>query len=139
MQQWQDLTGFFVDDDAVYLEKRPPSGIWGGLWSFPEFADRAALRDWCDNNARGAVTELECWANVRHTFSHFHLDITPCRLQLKNPLFSVMEADQGVWYKTSQTGALGLAAPVQRLLARLQKSTQGDARYGSDGEMCEAG
>jgi A/G-specific adenine glycosylase len=126
-------------DNAVYLQKRKPSGIWGGLWSFPEFADLASMQDWCDRYCMSVTTRLECWPNVRHTFSHFHLDITPCHLQLKNPLFSVMEADQGVWYKTSRTGALGLAAPVQRLLDRLQKSTQGDAGYGSDGEMCETG
>jgi A/G-specific adenine glycosylase len=126
-------------DQAVYLEKRAPSGIWGGLWSFPEFADQAALQDWCDRNCTGATVQLELWPNVRHTFSHFHLDITPCRVHLRNPVFSVMEADQAVWYKTSQIEALGLAAPVQRLLDRLQKSTQGDAGHGSDGEMCEAG
>jgi A/G-specific adenine glycosylase len=106
----------------VLLEKRPPTGIWGGLWSFPEFDSRDALQSWCDqSNIRPAV-EAEIWPVVRHTFSHFHLDITPCCIKLENPVASVMEADQGVWYKLPHSGALGLAAPVQRLLTRLQKS-----------------
>ncbi|MCO6412761.1 MAG: A/G-specific adenine glycosylase [Thiogranum sp.] len=109
-------------DQTVYLEQRPPSGIWGGLWSFPEFEDQAALQSWCDRHGIASGMPLQRWDRVRHTFSHFHLDITPCCLQLQNPVFSVMEAHRGVWYNTSHSNALGLAAPVQRLLARLQNS-----------------
>ncbi|MDT8387278.1 MAG: A/G-specific adenine glycosylase [Thiogranum sp.] len=128
-----------TDDGAVYLEKRAPSGIWGGLWSFPEFADREALQDWCERNQVRAAAPLECWPDVRHTFSHFHLDITPCRVHVKDPMLSVMEADRAIWYKTARAEALGLAAPVQRLLARVQKSNQGDTGYAPNGEMCKAG
>jgi A/G-specific adenine glycosylase len=110
-------------DGAVYLERRPASGIWGGLWSFPEFDTEAALLDWCDQRNIPLPEQLETWQALRHTFSHFHLDITPCRLQLKNPGFSVMEGGGAVWYNTGQSEALGLAAPVQRLLAQLQNST----------------
>ncbi|MGB8326770.1 MAG: A/G-specific adenine glycosylase, partial [Steroidobacteraceae bacterium] len=31
-------------DQSVLLEKRPPRGIWGGLWCLPEFASEAAAR-----------------------------------------------------------------------------------------------
>ena len=110
-------------DGAVYLERRPASGIWGGLWSFPEFDTEAALLDWCDQRNIPLPERLETWQALRHTFSHFHLDITPCRLRLKNPGFSVMEGGGAVWYNTGQSAALGLAAPVQRLLAQLQNST----------------
>ena len=106
----------------VYLEKRPSTGIWGGLWSFPEFTSRDALQNWCDQSNIRPVMEAEMWPVFRHTFSHFHLDITPCCIKLQNPVGSVMEAGQGVWYKPPHCGALGLAAPVQRLLTRLQKS-----------------
>jgi A/G-specific adenine glycosylase len=109
-------------DDAVYLERRPASGIWGGLWSFPEFDTEAALLAWCDGKGIPAPERFEPWPALRHTFSHFHLDITPCCLQLKNPGFSVMEGGGAVWYNTGQSEALGLAAPVQRLLAQLQNS-----------------
>jgi len=121
----------------VFLEKRPATGIWGGLWSFPEFADCEALRHWCDQgNIR---REAEIWPVVRHTFSHFHLDITPCCIKLKNPVGSVMEAGQGVWYNALNSGALGLAAPVQRLLARLQQSNRGESEHDSYGAVCETG
>jgi A/G-specific adenine glycosylase len=112
-----------VSGQEAYLERRPPQGIWGGLWSFPEFDDAGGLAAWCD--ARGLdPAAAEPWPQVRHTFSHFHLDITPHCLRLKNPVFSVMEADRALWYKLRGRDPVGLAAPVQRLLARLQKQTQ---------------
>ena len=103
---------------SVWLQQRPPSGIWGGLWSFPEFAEVDAMRDWLDK--QGLEADTQEWNVVRHTFSHFHLDITPCLVKLQNPVFSVMDGGQGVWYNTGQPGALGFPAPIQRLLQKLQ-------------------
>lgn len=108
-------------DGEVYLEQRPPSGIWGGLWSFPEFRDQAEMQAWCDRHGVADGVEHPDWEVVRHTFSHFHLDITPHIRHLQNPQTSVMEAGQGIWYNTRQPPPLGLAAPVQRLIARLQE------------------
>ena len=123
----------------VFLEKRPATGIWGGLWSFPEFADHQTLQRWCDQRNIRSDAEAEIWPVVRHTFSHFHLDITPCCIKLQNPVACVMEADQGVWYNALNSGALGLAAPVQRLLTRLQQSNRGEDRHDSYGALCETG
>jgi A/G-specific adenine glycosylase len=105
----------------VFLEQRPPTGIWGGLWTFPQFDDRAALESWCAQRNIGVDDACETWAVLRHTFSHFHLDMTPHCVRLQNPVFSVMEGGRGVWYNTRQPQALGLAAPIRRLLARLQE------------------
>lgn len=126
-------------DQEVFLEKRPATGIWGGLWSFPEFADHKALQSWCDQSNIRPASEAEIWPVVRHSFSHFHLDITPCCIKLPNPVGSVMEAGQGVWYNSLNSGALGLAAPVQRLLTRLQQSNRGEDTHGSYGAVCEIG
>ena len=109
-------------EQEVFLEKRPPTGIWGGLWSFPEFASHDAIQRWCDQSNIRPTAEAEIWPVVRHTFSHFHLDITPCCIKLQNPVGSVMDAGRGVWYNALDPGTLGLAAPVQRLLTRLQKT-----------------
>lgn len=108
-------------DTGVYLEQRPPIGIWGGLWSFPEF-DRAnaTIHDWCAVRGVRLDSEPQRWSVLRHTFSHFHLDITPHYLRLQDPVSRVMEAGRGVWYNSLQPEALGLAAPVKRLLQLVQ-------------------
>ncbi|MDQ1342721.1 MAG: A/G-specific adenine glycosylase, partial [Pseudomonadota bacterium] len=38
----------------VLLERRPPSGIWGGLWGLPEFPTRAHALQWCGEHLSGA-------------------------------------------------------------------------------------
>ena len=111
----------------VLLEKRPPSGIWGGLWSLPEMPVEEVVHDWCDSHYQLKINSQIEHPVIRHTFSHFHLDITPCVIEVNNPGQSMMEANRRVWYKASQTDseaqALGLAAPVSNLLNRLNEES----------------
>lgn len=105
----------------VLLQQRPPSGIWGGLWSLPEIDSATVAEDWCRQHLGMAVRRLESWPALRHTFSHFHLDITPLLIELgKNRAQSVLEGQATVWYNTRSEDPRGLAAPVKRLLERLQ-------------------
>jgi A/G-specific adenine glycosylase len=62
---------------------------------------------------------LERWSMFRHTFSHFHLDITPVYLRIARVGPGVMEAGSRVWYNILKPQSLGLAAPVKRLLAKV--------------------
>ncbi|WP_347568920.1 NUDIX domain-containing protein [Methylomonas sp. EFPC3] len=102
-------------DDRILLEKRPPTGIWGGLWSLPEFDDMAAAGNWCRQQGRTEQTP-QVLPTRRHTFSHYHLDYTPLLARLENPRNNVMEADRTVWYKAADFALLGLPTPVKRLL-----------------------
>lgn len=105
----------------VLLQQRPPSGIWGGLWSLPEIDSATVAADWCRQHLGMAIRRLESWPALRHTFSHFHLDITPLLIELgKNRAQSVLEGQATVWYNTRSEDPRGLAAPVKRLLERLQ-------------------
>lgn len=103
------------EQKQIYLEKRAPVGIWGGLWSLPEFDDFESLECWCRGKNYRLINTLRLPAR-RHTFSHFHLDYTPVIVQTENPENFVMEANQAVWYKSSQQNSLGLPAPIKRLL-----------------------
>jgi len=107
-------------DKQILLEKRPPTGIWGGLWSLPEFDSIAEAHEWC--LARNIhIADQQILATRRHTFSHYHLDYTPLLIQADNPINFVMEADRTVWYKAGHLNKLGLAAPVKQLLNNLIK------------------
>ncbi|MGR9014429.1 MAG: A/G-specific adenine glycosylase [Gammaproteobacteria bacterium] len=103
-------------DNEILLEKRPPTGIWGGLWSLPEFDSIPAALDWCLNH-HIQIADQQILTTKRHTFSHYHLDFTPLQVQCsENPINFVMEANQSVWYKVEQLTKLGLAAPIKLLL-----------------------
>ncbi len=88
-------------DNNVLLYQRPPTGLWGGLWSLPQTQD---LRD--AEQETGLKLDLdsaEAEAPLRHTFSHFHLDITPMQVKLRNtPTNRVMEGAATLWYNISQ-------------------------------------
>lgn len=111
----------------ILLEKRPPTGIWGGLWSLPEMPIDDAVEEWCESHYQLRVSRLSEQPVMRHTFSHYHLDITPCVVEVNNPGQSVMEAERRVWYKATQNDrnvssqVVGLATPVSHLLNRLNE------------------
>ncbi|MDD2660798.1 MAG: A/G-specific adenine glycosylase [Methylococcales bacterium] len=103
------------------LEKRPPKGIWGGLWSLPEFDSIEAAHSWCLTN-NWSIDDSKTLATWRHTFSHYHLDYTPVLIQTDNIINFVMEAGQAVWYNAQEINTLGLPAPIKQLL---QQHTRG--------------
>lgn len=105
-------------DQRMLLEKRPDSGIWGGLWSLPEFAGLEDARRWCLlQNMR--ISDQLTLKPKRHTFSHYHLDYTGLIIQIENPTNNVMEAYRTAWYNARQTHDLGLPAPIKTLLQQL--------------------
>ena len=108
----------------VLLEHRPPTGIWGGLWSFPEFPAADELAGECVESLGIEITEPEVWQTVRHTFSHFHLDITPVFARASDYPLSVMEDPRRLWYNRTEDDERGLAAPVEKLLQRLSEKSQ---------------
>ncbi|HTF96365.1 MAG TPA: A/G-specific adenine glycosylase [Cellvibrio sp.] len=101
----------------LLLQQRPTQGIWGGLWSFPELAIDADASEYAAGYF-GKVIEVERWDSYRHTFSHYHLDITPVLIQLAKTPQAIGEAATH-WYNPHQPDALGLAAPVKKLLEKL--------------------
>ncbi|MFO8024964.1 A/G-specific adenine glycosylase [Thiohalophilus sp.] len=103
----------------VLLEQRPPAGIWGGLWSFPECPVQIPARQWCTEQLGLETSELAPQPPLRHSFSHYHLDIQPLRgrITAQNP--QIMEPSKRVWYNTRRPDQRGLPAPVKALLQEL--------------------
>ena len=106
----------------VLLERRPPSGIWGGLWGLPEQDMEELPQDWLDahNWICGSQQVLPA---MRHTFSHFHLDIQPIHVKVAQNNAQVMEAQRWLWYKPASSKG-GLAAPVAKLLQLIQSANE---------------
>ncbi len=92
--------------DGVLLQRRPPVGIWPGLYGLPETEVGVMLE---------GVQPGECLPVMRHTFSHYHLDIFPRRARWLNAV-SVMDDERSLWYKPNLSASAGLPAPVSRLI-----------------------
>lgn len=108
-----------VSDGAVYLERRPPAGIWGGLWSLPEIAD-GDVAGWCERVLPGEAEQHEAWATLRHSFSHFDLDIHPVVVRLGAASRKVADSANATWACLDDEAPGGMAAPVRKLIDSLK-------------------
>jgi A/G-specific adenine glycosylase len=112
------------DRHELLLEKRPPSGIWGGLWGLPELETDADIQHWCRSELGLQVVWSCAWPVMRHTFSHFHLDIIPVHAEVSGQPGRIMEAAHRLWYKPDGNDERGLAAPVAKLIQRFGSRPQ---------------
>lgn len=103
----------------LLLEKRPATGIWGGLWIFPQLDADQDPSHYCTQLLGITPPTPEQWPDHRHTFSHYHLDISPVIITLTTQPNTIMEANQRLWYNPKQPAAIGLAAPIKTLMGQL--------------------
>ncbi len=103
----------------VLMEKRPPAGIWGGLWCFFEVNDLKQIDNLMAKLSLNPCSKLQL-AEFRHSFSHFHLDITPVVVDCQQLNFTeINEPNPQKWYDLNQQISVGLAASTQKLLTLL--------------------
>lgn len=110
-----------LPSNTLLLQQRPPTGIWGGLWIFPECEKLADVDAWL---AKHMITPLQnrTWASYRHTFTHFHLDITPIHITFNAEAKPALP--NSLWYCRTTPPACGLAAPVVKLIRQLSDFEQ---------------
>ena len=108
-------------DGQIFLERRPDTGIWGGLWSLPELGE-CTLDDWCDRELGVAVSGAESWDVLRHSFSHYDLDIQPIVVRIPSVAGRVGDANAKTWHELDAAPPGGFAAPVKKLIEQLKKS-----------------
>ncbi len=115
----------------LYLERRPQSGIWGGLWSLPELGERS-VDDWCAEKLNGSRVTTESLPVLRHSFSHYDLDIRPILVRVDAPLSKVADGDDATWYSVDEPPPGGIAAPVRKLIDQLidQAREEHDVTHG---------
>jgi A/G-specific adenine glycosylase len=121
---------FVLQDGRVLLRRRPSQGIWGGLWAPPEFADAGAMQSFRARVGAGAA-EPRRLPVLRHSFTHFDLDISPWVLRLDGAARVVIAADER-WCAPAEDPPVGLPAPVAKLLAGCLGA--GGRRERGDGE-----
>jgi A/G-specific adenine glycosylase len=91
------------DDGAVLLERRPPRGLWGGLWTLPQFDERQSIP--------GAVSLPPYF----HSFTHFDLTLQPLLVRAAS-MQGVEDPDRYCWYDPRQPARIGLTKPTVDLI-----------------------
>lgn len=107
-------------EGSVFLERRPPSGIWGGLWSFPEIEPQQDASSWCEETLNASPVVIERWPTVRHSFTHYDLDIEPTAVRVAKLSRTVADSDDRAWYELHSPQQVGIAAPVSGLIEKLK-------------------
>jgi A/G-specific adenine glycosylase len=100
----------------VLLQRRPASGVWAQLWSLPEADGHAQARDWFATHVDGDYDTGEALATIAHGFTHYRLQLQP--LRWREVALRVRVADNGDlrWVAQADMAALGIPAPIRRLL-----------------------
>jgi len=130
--------------DTVLLERRPPRGLWGGLWSLPEFApptpvaagadaalpepDGAELRAWAGGRIGQPVGAVSRHATLRHAFTHFRLRARIWRTdtgRLAGPAPADLQ-----WLSLADLAGAPLPRPVRTLLESLEPALRSLGRRG---------
>ena len=110
-----------VADGAVYLERRPASGIWGGLWSFPEVSD---VGDWCARRLQADAVVTRAGTPCGTASVTYDLDISPVVVRIGAVSSKVADYDDSTWYRPGDTPPGGIAAPVMRLIETLSNTDE---------------
>ena len=111
----------------VLLEKRPASGIWGGLWSFPEVGEDEIERAALYYGAR--ADSFSSLAPVEHGFTHFKLRILPLVAHVARELRA--EQPGRVWLPLDDALTAPIPAPIRRILGELRANSVFDVSAAS--------
>jgi len=105
-----------TDGRRVLLERRPPVGIWGGLLTLPEGgvaeARELARRYGC------RLLSMQAMTGLRHSFSHFRLNIQVLLCAVELETLQVAEAGWQ-WLAYAEIKTAALPTPIRKLLAKM--------------------
>ena len=103
---------WLLQGERALLVKRPPTGVWAGLWSMPEYASILALDD-----ASAQWVGHGVWQpDVEHALTHFDWLLHPLQWRLPARARPLASLPEGRWFSVDEALALGLPAPIRRLL-----------------------
>lgn len=106
--------------NEILLEKRSPSGIWGGMWSLPETDIDADARLIVRERFRMEAEMLPALPSISLSFTHFRLSITPQPMRVcKRP--PSVQAPGTLWLNREDALGAALPSPVRKLLQSLKK------------------
>lgn len=110
----------------VLLERRPPTGLWGGLWTFPEFTG-SRPRGYCRSRLGFEVDVTRRLEVIEHAFTHFRLRAQPILCELREAPARV-ESPGRRWVSPQTPSPVAVPTPVRKLLRTLSAEAEREAR-----------
>lgn len=114
--QCQQFLVLYNEQGHIYLEKRPPTGLWGGLWCLPSLDEEDCPLDFIRLNYDLSGETPQPLITFKHRFSHFHLEINALSIKTKI-LGNKLAEQQGQWFEKERIDSLGLAQPTSKILS----------------------
>jgi A/G-specific adenine glycosylase len=102
---------------SVLLERRPGTGIWGGLWVFPDGPEKHAAA-FCEKTLSCAISKARRLPVIEHGFTHFRLNIQPILCSVRK-ILPRAEAPGRIWLDVEDAARAAVPAPVRKLLLEL--------------------
>lgn len=107
--------------NEVMLEKRPPTGIWGGLWSLPETNDDDFTQV-CQQRFGTETAQIAALKPLSHVFTHFKLHINPQPMQVLGTKHFANEANATIWLDIDDAIGAAIPTPIRKILLSLKNS-----------------
>jgi A/G-specific adenine glycosylase len=101
----------------ILLEKRPGSGIWGGLWCPPQVESKSKAAEYIHRNDMKVREQIEI-DTLAHTFTHFKLYITPMLLRVTSKPLHAQQSGS-VWLDVEEALQAAIPTPVRKLLKKI--------------------
>ncbi|MDI1351661.1 MAG: A/G-specific adenine glycosylase [bacterium] len=106
------------DNKMIYLEKRPPTGLWGGLWCLPSIEEKKCPLSFIKSQFNMDGAKPKQLMTFKHRFSHFHLEINALSILITINPDKIAETS-GQWFTQDKLSSLGLAKPTSKILSKL--------------------
>lgn len=119
----QQLLVLYNEQGLIYLEKRPPTGLWGGLWCLPELAMNLCPQQYILHQYQFIGEKPMPLMAFKHRFSHFHLEINAVRIDTRISSRVIAESN-GQWFTRDMLCSLGLAKPTSVILSKLYEEIE---------------
>jgi A/G-specific adenine glycosylase len=116
----QQLLVLRNEQGFIYLEKRPPKGLWGGLWCLPSIDKASCPLEFISQEYALLGKPPQHITSFKHRFTHFHLDINAVAI-LVTSTESESPKLNGQWFSDKTLPTVGLARPTQMILSKIKE------------------
>lgn len=116
--QSQQFLVLLDNQNRIYLEKRPPTGLWGGLWCLPSLEVNDCPLGFIQQHYALNGETPEHLISFKHRFSHFHLEINALSIKIQ-PMTNQLSESTGTWFPKEKLDSVGLAKPTSLILSKL--------------------